>query len=131
VTEPTQPHDASFKKTFSQVAHAAGELRAVLPPALVERIDFSSLALCSGSYVDEALRGSQSDLLFSARISSKPAFLYLLFEHQSRPDVLMPLRLLGYILRILDDYVKNAESPARALPLPLVVPVVLHHGDSG
>jgi Putative transposase, YhgA-like len=129
--EPTQAHDALFKKTFSQVAHAAGELRAVLPAALVERIDFSSLTLCSGSYLDEALRGSESDLLFSAKVSGKSAFLYLLFEHQSRPDPLMPLRILGYMLRILDVHVTSAESPSRALPLPLVVPVVLHHGEGG
>jgi predicted transposase/invertase (TIGR01784 family) len=83
VSEPAQPHDALFKQTFSQVAHAAAELRAVLPPTLVREIDFSTLELCSGSYVDQALLGSQSDLLFSAKVAGKPALLYLLFEHQS------------------------------------------------
>ena len=129
MTDPTQPHDALFKQTFSQVAHAAAELRAVLPPALVAQIDFSTLTLCSGSYIDRALLGSESDLLFSVKIAEKPAYLYLLFEHQSRPDLLMALRLLGYVLRILNDHVTNAETPSRALPLPLVIPVVLYHGE--
>ena len=31
MTEPAQPHDALFKKTFSEIEHAAAELRAVLP----------------------------------------------------------------------------------------------------
>lgn len=70
-------------------------------------------------------------MLFSAKVSGKSAFLYLLFEHQSRPDPLMPLRILGYMLRILDVHVTSAESPIRALPLPLVVPVLLHHGEGG
>jgi len=136
LTEPKQPHDALFKKTFSEVEHAAAEFRAVLPAELVSRTDFSTLALSPGSYVDEALSGSQSDLLFSVRVSGKPALLYVLFEHQSSPDKLMPLRLLGYIVRILVRYVDEAKAGGDkaggdTLPLPAVIPVVLHHGKSG
>ena len=120
-----------FKKTFSVPEHAAAEFRAVLPPRLVACTDFSTLALCPGSYVDEALSGSESDLLFSVQVSGRPALLYVLFEHQSSPDRLMPLRLLGYIVRILMRYVAEAKSGSDALPLPVVVPVVLHHGEAG
>ena len=49
---PNNLHDGLFKATFSQVEHAAGELRAILPPALVARLDFSTLTLCPGSFVD-------------------------------------------------------------------------------
>src|SRR6187399_1970474 len=101
MADTKQPHDALFKKTFSVVEHAAAELRAVLPAALVARTDFSTLALCPGSYIDENLAGSQSDLLFSVKVDGKPSLIYVLFEHQSSPDKLMPLRLLGYIVRIL------------------------------
>jgi len=130
MTEPNQPHDALFKKTFSVVEHAAAELRAVLPAALAARVDFSTLTLCPGSYIDEVLSGSQSDLLFSAQISGKPAFIYVLFEHQSTPDKLMPLRLLSYVVRILVRHTEETGS-VDALPLPVVIPVVLHHGESG
>lgn len=113
MTEPKQPHDALFKKTFSVPEHAAAEFRAVLPAKLVARMDFSTLTLCSGSYVDEALSGSESDLLFSVQISGRPALLYALFEHQSTPDKLMPLRLLGYIVRILMRHVSDAKTSSR------------------
>lgn len=129
--EPKQPHDLLFKKTFSVVEHAAAEFRAVLPPGLVSRIDFSTLALRAGSYVDEALSGSQSDLLFSVKVSGKPTLLYVLFEHQSAPDKLMPLRLLSYVVRILVRHADEAKSGSDALPLPVVIPVVLHHGEAG
>jgi len=56
-----------------------------LPAALVTRMDFSSLELCSGSYVDDALAGSRSDLLLSVQVSSKPALLYVVFERQAAP----------------------------------------------
>ena len=131
LTEPTQPHDALFKKTFSEIEHAAAELRAVLPAELVSRTDFSTLTLCSGGYIDETLAGSQSDLLSSAQILGKPALLYLLFEHQSSPDKLLPLRLLRYVVRILERHVAEAKTAGDALPLPVVVPVVLHHSESG
>jgi predicted transposase YdaD len=129
MTEPKQPHDLLFKKTFSVVEHAAAEFRTILPAELVARTDFSTLTLCSGSYVDESLSGSQSDLLFSVQVSGRPALLYVLFEHQSTPDKLMPLRLLSYIVRILVRHVDEAGSDS--LPLPIVIPVVLHHGDAG
>ncbi|HKY41324.1 MAG TPA: Rpn family recombination-promoting nuclease/putative transposase [Polyangiaceae bacterium] len=131
MTEPTKPHDALFKRTFSQELHAAGELRAVLPSGLVKQIDFSTLKLCSGSFVDAALHDSESDLLFSAKVAGKPALLYVLFEHQSEPDELMPLRLLGYILRILDQHLRSLPKGSPLLPLPLVIPVVLHHSERG
>jgi predicted transposase YdaD len=59
-----------------------------LPASLVARTDFSTLELCSGSFVDETLIGSQSDLLFSVKVGSMPALLYVLFEHQSSVDKL-------------------------------------------
>src|SRR4051812_5532481 len=97
-------HDALFKTTFSQVEHAAGELRLILPEDLVARLDFATLALCTGSFVDEALKERSSDLLFSAMLAGHSVLLYLLFEHQSRVDELMPFRLLRYEVRIWDNW---------------------------
>jgi Putative transposase, YhgA-like len=130
LADSTHPHDALFKKTFSEVEHAAAEFRAVLPAQLVALTNFSTLALCPGSYVDEALAGSESDLLFSAQVNNQAALFYILFEHQSSPDRLMPLRLLRYVVRILERHVQG-KSAAEALPLPLVIPVVLHHSETG
>ena len=125
------PHDALFRKTFSSVEHAAAELRAVLPPALRSRIDLSKLQLAPGSYVDSDLAASQSDLLFSVEMAGKPGLLYLLFEHQSTVDDLMAFRVLKYVVRILDQHIRGAKSAVRALPLPVVIPVVLHHSETG
>ncbi len=37
---PPHPHDALIKRSFGDVEHAAGELKAVLPAELTERIDW-------------------------------------------------------------------------------------------
>ncbi|WP_437731849.1 Rpn family recombination-promoting nuclease/putative transposase [Sorangium sp. So ce1335] len=124
----TNAHDALFKTAFSQVEHAAGELRHVLSPELSARIDFTALELRPGSFVDEALKERQSDLLFSAPLGKTSVLVYLLFEHQSTVEPLMAFRLLRYMVRIWDHYL--AEH-AGAMRLPAIVPVVLHHSESG
>ena len=120
------PHDALFKAAFSQVEVAAEELRWVLPADLVAQMDFSSLSLEAGSFVDEALREQHTDLLYSLQIAGSPARVYVLFEHQSSGDPWMALRLLRYMLRIWEGCVVGG-----ALRLPVIVPVVLHHSELG
>jgi hypothetical protein len=128
---PDNPHDALFRKTFSNPEHAAAELRAVLPPALLAKLDLSTLQLASGSYVDEELASSQSDLLFSVQIQGRAALLYVVFEHQSTVDGLMPFRILKYVVKILDRHLAEHGGAQGALPLPVVIPVVLHHSATG
>jgi predicted transposase YdaD len=79
--DPNNPHDALFRMTFSRVEHAAAEFRAVLPPAILARIDLATLVLESGSYVDGELASSESDLLFSVEVAGRRGLVYLLFEH--------------------------------------------------
>ena len=121
-------HDTLFKLTFSQVEHAASLLRLLLPPELVAAIDWSTLTLCPGSFVDEALAEKFTDLLFSVMLNGRPSLLYLLFEHQSSAEALMGLRLLSYEVRIWEWWVK--ENPG-AKRIPVVIPVVLHHSPAG
>jgi predicted transposase YdaD len=125
---PNNPHDGLFKATFSQVEHAAGELRAILPPALVARLDLSTLTLCPGSFVDEAFSWRHTDLLFTALLAGRPALVYLLFEHQSTVDPRMPFRMLQYEVRIWEAHLAKHPDTVK---LPVILPVVLHHGESG
>src|SRR5688572_22478854 len=93
-------HDSLFKRAFSVPAHAAGELRSVLPEALTKELDLSTLKLEPASFVDEEMKHRHADLLFSASIAERPGFVYLLFEHQEKPDDVMPWRVLTYQQRI-------------------------------
>jgi predicted transposase/invertase (TIGR01784 family) len=124
----TSIHDSLFKTTFSQVEHAAGELRVILPPVLSASIDFATLALCPGTFVDDDFRHRHADLLFSADVAGKKALLYVLFEHQSTVDPLMLFRLLAYMVRIWEAHLRGEPEATR---LPVIIPVVLHHSRSG
>ena len=125
-----QPHDSLVRHTFGQVEHAASFFRENLKPALASAIRWDKLELISGSFVDENLRQSQSDLLYRVPLIEQAdsadgetsILLYLLFEHQSTPDRWMPLRVLRYECQIWQRYID--EHPAAA-GLPPIVPLVL------
>jgi len=67
-------------------------------------------------------------LLFSVDLEGRPTFVYVLFEHQSSPDDFMPLRLLGYAVRVWERFRRENDG---ARFLPPIVSVVLHHGENG
>jgi predicted transposase/invertase (TIGR01784 family) len=122
------PHDALFKSVFGQPEHARGELRAVVPAVLAEALDWPTLTLRPGSFVDPALRHQHTDLLYSAMWrDGGEALVHFLFEHQSTPPTegLMALRLLSYQDRIWERW--RTDHP-KAKTLPMIIPIVMYHG---
>ncbi|HWB74069.1 MAG TPA: Rpn family recombination-promoting nuclease/putative transposase [Nannocystaceae bacterium] len=122
----SRPHDALFRSAFEDPLHASAEARLVLPRALAGAIDWRTTRLESGSFIDEALADSQSDLLFSAAIGRRRVLIYLLLEHQSTVDRNMPLRMLSYMVRIWQRYQKEK----RRRSLPAIIPLVVVHAGS-
>jgi len=122
------PHDKLFKEAFGNVKNAAGQIRCMVPPSLVEHIDFASLTPVPADFRDSALRDSQSDLLFSVRVAGREAFVYVLFEHKSSTDRWVPLQLLRYMVRIWERCRAHASNLAY---LPPIIPLVVHHQDCG
>lgn len=97
----------------------------MVPPAVADALDWPTLALCSGNFIDPALRPQYTDVLFSvAWHGGAEALVYLLFEHQSTTDHWMAFRCLRYLVRIWERWL--ADHP-RAEKLPVIVPVVLYH----
>lgn len=77
------------------------------------------------SYVDERLKEKHSDIIYKTEIRGKSAFLYILFEHQSRSDLWMIFRLLCYMINIWKEYL---DQNPKAEKLPVIIPVVFYHG---
>jgi hypothetical protein len=94
---------------------------------MAEALDWSTLALQPGSFVDRDLASLHTDLLYtSAWRGGAEALVYVLFEHQSSSDRWMPFRLLRYMVRIWEHWLAKHK---KATALPAIVPVVLYHGD--
>ena len=117
-----QPHDKLFKAGFSDPVNAAGFLREEIPASIAERIDWGQLRLEPGSFVDSHYRHTESDLLFSAHLADSDCLLYLLFEHQISHEPTLALRLLRYMVRIWESWLKKHPGPAS---LPVILPIVL------
>lgn len=120
------PHDALVRAIFGQPQHAAAELRAVLPSEVLAELRLESLATVEGSFIDEALRASCADLLFTVSLrAGGSGLVYVLFEHQSTHDERMPLRLLRYQTRIWERHAADHPEEPR---VPPILPLLLHHG---
>lgn len=124
----SSPHDALVRDTFSVPEHAAGHLRAALPPAVADRIDWGSLELEPGEFIEPDLTAQYTDLLYSAKLGDNKAFFFLLYEHQSYGDDLMPFRMLRYAIAILKRWLDAHEGAKR---IPMILGVVVSHVPGG
>lgn len=117
-------HDYFFKRMMSEKQVALDFFSAHLPKEILAVTDLTSLELQSGSYIDDLLKESIADMLFKTEIEGHTSYLYLLVDHQSRPDELMPFRMLKYICNVIDQNLKDSCSKR----IPLVLPMVVYHG---
>ncbi|CAK8743491.1 ISNCY family transposase ISRor2 [Sodalis praecaptivus] len=118
-------HDALFKKFLGDITVARDFLEIHLPPHLRERCDFSTLAMESGSFIEDDLRTRCSDMLYSVQTNAGKGYIYTLIEHQSRPEKLMAFRLLRYAVAAMQRHLEQGNDQ-----LPVVIPLLFYHGTT-
>ncbi len=64
-------------------------------------------------------------MLFRIVMDHHDAYLYLLVDHQSQPDELMPFRVLKYMCNIIDQHLKTTKTNK----IPFILPMVVYHGN--
>ena len=117
------PHDAIFKTFLSNTRHAQDFMELSLPESLRGICDLKTLRLESGSFVDDDLRACYSDILYSLKTVRGDGYVYVLIEHQSSPDKMMPFRLLRYAIAAMQRHLDAGHNM-----LPLVIPVLFFQG---
>jgi predicted transposase YdaD len=123
-----QAHDHFLKKLLEQPGTAGALLREHLPPEIVAGFADAEPELVPGTFVDPGLRETQSDRLFKVRRrDGGTAYVYCLVEHKSAPDRRIGLQLLGYLSAI---WKRLGTQPEHQEKLPLVVPLVIYHGET-
>ncbi|CAK8742115.1 Recombination-promoting nuclease RpnA [Sodalis praecaptivus] len=119
-------HDALFKKFLGDIAVARDFLEIHLPPHLRARCDFSTLAMESGSFIEDDLRTRCSDMLYSMKTTAgHDGYVYCLIEHQSRPEKLMAFRLMRYAVAAMQRHLEQGNDF-----LPVVIPLLFYHGTT-
>ena len=125
-----QPHDRLFRAVFSDAGEAASLLRNALPDTIRSSFDWTTLSQRDGTFIDEELRESQTDLLYQVEHTEtgQSMSVYVLLEHQSSPDPLMRLRMLRYCCRIWEDDLRSEPERRELRP---IVPIVFYQGARG
>lgn len=77
---------------------------------LIESGDFSldDLILENITFIPPDLREKRSDVVYRIRRGTLEAYVYILIEHQSSVDFLMPYRMLSYMVRLWDRCIEEA-----------------------
>ena len=117
-----QPHDSLIKLTFAELETAAKFLKSELPGTLATCVDWDTLELEPGNFIDERYQRSSTDLLYKVKIADQESFVYCLFEHWSTQYHWIALRLLKYLVRIWEQHIQQNPGTKK---LPAIIPVVL------
>jgi predicted transposase/invertase (TIGR01784 family) len=121
---PKNVHDAYFTWFTSNPGYSRQLLSCILPPALLELLDLSTLGIVSPNQTDSRLRRHQSDILFEIKSrTGQPFLIYLLLEHKSYHDTKASFQVLRYIIHIAEDWLRLNQ------PLRCIIPVVLYNGS--
>jgi len=118
------PHDAIFKTFLSNSLLARNFLELHLPEPLLAICDLNTLRLESGSFIEDDLRACYSDILYSLKTTRGDGYAYVLIEHQSSPDRIMPFRLMRYAIAAMQRHLDAGHKT-----LPLVIPVLFYQGS--
>lgn len=126
-------HDKFAKTSLEHKEIAQDFFKAHLPEELQEHIEWKTLALQSGSFIDDDYRDKYTDILYRVDMFNQPGYLLILTEHQSTADRYMALRLLNYLCKIWERHAKQHPKPDKQTRdkeglLPLVYPITLYHG---
>lgn len=82
-----------------------------LPKHILNAIDLATIELLPTVYVDEKLQEYRSDLLYRVKFPESADYLYIIVEHQSKPEKWMPIRINKYVALIVDRYL-HKKMPA-------------------
>jgi hypothetical protein len=105
---------------------------------VVQQIDLRRVKLIQTTFVERDYRHVESDVVLLAPLrrrkgerTARVLMIYILIEHQSEPDRLMPLRSVDYVVQIykyqVREWSKTHRSLARIRLYP-VLPVVFYTG---
>ena len=121
-------HDSFFRASMQHLEVAKAFFESHIPAHIRKRIDFEFLKIEPNTYIDKEHRELISDILYSAQIDNDLGYLYIVTEHQSTPQPLMPYRLIRYIFSIYDQHLKKQKVKLTYKKLPIVLPLILYNG---
>jgi len=121
-----QPHDKLFKQSMRQLTVAREFFKTYLPVEIAQVANFDTLELGQDSFIDDACKSHEADIVYSVQLDNCAGYFYLLCEHQSEVDSWMAFRLLTYIVLLMQEHRKKYPQSS----LPIVYPMVIYTGKA-
>jgi predicted transposase/invertase (TIGR01784 family) len=117
-------HDTRYKKLFKNPLLVEELLTSFVDEDFIKDLDFSTLKKLDKSFVSDAFRNKESDMIYQVKFKDDLIYIFLLLEFQSSVDKKMSLRMLRYICEFYEELEFKGEK------LPAMFPVLLYNGDS-
>ena len=130
-TSHVKSHDEFVSRTMARKKVAVELFETYLPKELLEKIDLKSIRKENTKFLSKILETGIVDILYSVKYKGKSGkyedgyITFLLTEHQSTVDPMMSFRIQKYVLRIIEEYMKNKSDGTK---LPLVLPLIIYNG---
>jgi len=123
------PHDKVIKNILGRQETAVSFLQGFLPERVSRHLELESLRFEQTSHIPDHLKEYFSDILMRmpVRDEKQEAEVYVLLEHKSFLDEMVPLQLLRYMVETWSTYGQRDKRPF--LKLPLILPIVIAHGE--
>ena len=118
-------HDIRYKKLFSNPVLMQELLEYFVHEKFIHELDFTTLERLDKSFITDAFKEKESDLIYKIQFQNKDLYIYLLLEFQSTVDKFMPLRMLRYICEFYEYLIQT-----KIKLLPPVFPILLYNGDA-
>ena len=112
-------------KIFRTVLDRKSDALALINKALNTQLEVQDIEKYNSSFINKVFQNREADIVYKIKDRS----IFILIEHQTKVDYLMPYRILEYEVAIMQsaidlDKIKNKESK-----IPLVIPIVLYTGN--
>ncbi len=112
-------------KIFRTVLDRKSDALALINKALNTQLEVQEIEKYNSSFINKVFQNREADIVYKIKDRS----IFILIEHQTKVDYLMPYRILEYEVAIMQsaidlDKIKNKESK-----IPLVIPIVLYTGN--
>lgn len=112
-------------KIFRTVLDRKSDALALINKALNTQLEVQEIEKYNSSFINKVFQNREADIVYKIKDRS----IFILIEHQTKVDYLMPYRILEYEVAIMQsaidlDKIKNKESK-----IPLVISIVLYTGN--
>ena len=109
MSKKDQPHDRYHKDLMQDIEVASEFFRTYLDQDIREVINWDTLELCDTSLIGENNKQLYADIIYKAQTKQYNEDVFLLFNHQRKPDQLLPIRALEYALGTLKKSIKQPQ----------------------